>query len=135
MNSPISLLRALSLLALAGLALPLFAQQTSASLTGNVTDVSGGSIAGVSVKATNRQTNITRETSTNEQGAYTLPFLSAGEYVVDASKAGFQSARVNQLAMQVGQTVRVDISMQVGAITESVTVPPSPNKIETLFES
>ncbi len=119
------------MLALAGLALPVYSQQTSATLTGNITDVSGGSIAGVTVKATNRQTNVVRETNTNEQGAYTLPFLSAGEYTVEATKAGFQSAKVSQLAMQVGQTVRVDIPLQVGAVTESVTVQASSALLQT----
>ncbi len=131
MTSNTSLLRIFSCLALASLALPLAAQQTTATLTGNVTDASGGAIGGVTVKVTNRQTNVVRDTLTNDQGAYSLPFLTAGDYTVDASKAGFQGSRVSALSLQVGQTVRVDIAMKIGAVTESVDVVASGAVLQT----
>ena len=119
-----SMLRFSSLLALAsiGLTLTLSAQQTTASLTGNVKDASGGAVPGVSVKVTNQETNASRETTTNDQGTYSLPFLSAGEYTVEAGKTGFQSSKVNKLLLDVGQTVRVDLTMQIGAVNESISV-------------
>ena len=123
------------LLALVGLTLsiglPILAQQTTAILTGNVTDSSGGIIPGVAVKATNQQTNVARETTTNEQGAYSLPFLNAGDYTIEASKTGFQSTKVSRLPLQVGQTVRVDLTMPVGAVTESVLVQASGAVLQT----
>lgn len=126
-----SLMRISGLLAIAALTLPLSAQQTTATLTGNVTDASGSAIVGVVVKAVNQKTNIARETTTNEQGAYSLPFLGAGDYTIEVAKTGFQTARVNQLALQVGQTVRVDIPLQLGAVTESVNVQASGAVLQT----
>src|SRR5262245_10536756 len=73
-----------------------YSQQTTATLTGNVTDSTGAIVPGVTVKAISQQTNVARETTTNEAGTYSLPFLVAGDYTIEAGKSGFQSAKVNR---------------------------------------
>lgn len=118
----------LVLVALAPFAL---AQQTTATVTGIVTDPSGAPVAGVRVKATSTLTGAVRDTSTNEAGTYTLPFLAAGEYNLETSKDGFQSGKVNGLSLQVGATARVDIQIKVGNVTESVNVDANAAVLQT----
>ena len=69
------------------------AQQTTATLTGTITDPAGAAIPIVVVKATNLATNTTRETKTDDSGSYTLPFLPAGDYDVTARPRVFRPRR------------------------------------------
>jgi hypothetical protein len=118
-------------LCLAALALPVFSQQTTATLTGTVTDRTGAIIADVAVKAVNKETNLTREAKTDGSGSFTLPFLIAGEYTLTASRPGFRAQKLNNLTLQVGQTARVDVQLQVGDVTESVEVEGSGAILQT----
>jgi hypothetical protein len=113
------------------LAPSLYSQQTTATVTGIVTDASGAPVADVKVKATSQLTNAVRETTTNEGGSYTLPFLAAGEYTVETAKAGFQSGRVTGLTLQVGATIRVDIQLKVGNVSESIDVAATAATLQT----
>ena len=108
-----------------------YSQQTTATVTGLVTDATGAPVADVKVKATSSSTNAVRETTTNEAGSYTLPFLAAGEYTIETSKSGFQSGRVAGLSLQVGATARVDIQIKVGSVTESIDVLATAATLQT----
>ena len=108
-----------------------FAQQTTATLTGIVTDSSGAPVPNVRVKATSTRTNAVRETTTNEAGSYSLPFLAAGEYNVDTTKEGFQSGKVTSLTLQVGLTARVDIQINAGNVVESINVQANGATLQT----
>ncbi len=99
-----------------------FAQQTTATLTGRITDPAGAVIPNISVKATNLATNAARETKTDETGSYNLPFLPAGDYSVTASATGFQTQRLDRITLQVQQTARVDMQLRIGEVTETVNV-------------
>ena len=89
------------------------AQQTTATLTGTITDPTGAAIPGVVVKATNLATNAARETRTDESGSYTLPFLPAGDYSVNTAARGFQAQKTDRLdALQVQQTARAGYATQ-----------------------
>ena len=110
---------------------PMWAQQTTATLTGIVTDPSGAPVAAVKVKATSASTNSVRETTTNDAGSYTIPFLTAGGYTIETTKEGFQSGRVANLALQVGVTARVDIQIKVGSVSESIEVTASGAILQT----
>ena len=107
------------------------AQQTTATLTGIVTDSSGAPVANVRVKATSLATNTVRDTTTNEAGSYSLPFLAAGAYSVDTTKEGFQSGKVTGLALQVGVTARLDIQIKVGNVAESINVEATAAVLQT----
>jgi len=98
------------------------AQQTSATLTGAITDASGAPVVGVVVRAVNLNTNAARETSTDVSGSYTIPFLPAGDYSVDASMKGFQTKKLDRLTLQVQQTARIDLQLQIGEVVESISV-------------
>ncbi len=113
------------------LAASAFAQQTTATLTGIVTDSSGAPVPNVKVKATSTRTNAVRETTTNEAGSYSLPFLAAGEYNIDTTKEGFQSGKVTGLTLQVGLTARVDVQINVGNVVESINVQANGATLQT----
>ena len=108
-----------------------FAQQTTATLTGIITDSTGAPVANVRVKAISVQTSAVRETMTTDAGSYSLPFLAAGDYNVETTKEGFQSGKVTGLALQVGVTARVDVQIKVGNVAESINVEANAAVLQT----
>ena len=94
--------------------------QNSARIEGIVTDPAGAGIPGVTITATNVETNLTRVVVTDSSGAYTITPLPVGDYRLQADLAGFRSATID-VTLRVNQVARIDIPMQAG-ITETVTV-------------
>ncbi len=110
---------------LLGLAMGLTALhgQTSQDIVGTVKDQSDAAIAGAKVLVRHLETNTTREVTTNEVGDYRVARLGqVGQYEVRAEMPGFKSAVAPQVLLEIGRTVRVDLTLQVGEITDSVTV-------------
>ena len=108
-----------------------FAQQTTATISGVVTDESGGVIPGVSVEATNLDTGIMRIATTGDEGRYQLPNLSVGSYQVEASLPGFQTGVRTGITLTIGREALVDFSLSVGEISERVTVTGEAPLVET----
>ena len=112
----------------AGLLLLLFGSftagnsQTFGEITGTVTDSSGAIVAGASVTVTNTATRVERRVETNDVGNYSVPFLNPGSYDITAQVAGFKVATRFGLILQVGDVARVNFTMEVGAVTETVQV-------------
>src|SRR5436305_11806643 len=124
--------RTLSAFFLLALLCPLSrAQQTTATLLGTVVDASGAAVVGVSVAASNLATNVRRETVTDQAGNYSIPSLPAGTYRVTATRAGFQMQRVESVTLQVEQSARVDFTLQIGNVTETVEVNASAVVLQT----
>jgi hypothetical protein len=98
------------------------AQVVTATLTGIVTDPSGATVAGAKVKAVNAGTNLSREAVSDSTGVYTIPALSPGEYRVEVEQAGFKRQVLPGIVLQVAQEARVNVALQVGEVSESVTV-------------
>ena len=92
---------ALVLLVLA--ALPTYAQQTAATLVGTVRDTTGATVPNAVVRATNLATNVTREAESDQNGSYSIPFLTVGDYSVTATQKGFQTSRVERVTLQVSR--------------------------------
>ncbi|HXB70233.1 MAG TPA: TonB-dependent receptor [Candidatus Acidoferrales bacterium] len=107
------------------------AQETRATLTGTVADAQGGVIPGANVVARNTGTNSEAKASTNESGQYVLPFLGTGVYVVTATSAGFKSAVNDNVTLGVGQRMQLDFKMEIGGMTESVTVSAQAQLLNT----
>src|SRR5947208_323344 len=110
---------------------PAFAQQTTATLLGAVTDPSGAAVPGVAVQVASLATNVTRDVVTDVNGAYSLPNLPPGVYRVTATKTGFQSSRAENVTLQVEQVARLDIKLQVGSVSETITVDASAAQLQT----
>jgi hypothetical protein len=113
-----------SLLAVALLlaAVPCFAQRTTATLRGVVTDPSGAVIAGAEVAAKGEETGFTRSTTTNSAGIYVFADLPVGTYRLDVSFAGFKSAARTRIQLNVADVRVADVQLQTGAITEAISV-------------
>ncbi|HEU0184556.1 MAG TPA: carboxypeptidase regulatory-like domain-containing protein [Blastocatellia bacterium] len=107
------------------------AQTPTATISGQVRDASGAAIPGVRVSARNVQTNIEREAVTSENGDYTIPLLNIGEYQVSVEKQGFKRAVQTGLVLQVDQKARLDFSLQVGQVSESVEVTAATSLVQT----
>lgn len=113
------MLRVLLLLASAHLAL---AQVERAAIVGNVTDKSGAAMAGVEITVTNEATNTVVRLTSDESGSYTAVNLIPGSYAVAATRAGFRPMNFRNFVLQVGQTARLDIAMEVGSVDQAVEV-------------
>src|SRR5262245_15798375 len=98
------------------------AQTTNATLGGTVGDASSARMPGVTVTAANTQTGIVTTAVTNETGAYQFASLQTGTYKVTAELPGFQTQTYNEVALGVGQQVRLNFTLQVGAQTENIEV-------------
>jgi hypothetical protein len=102
-----------------------------ASLGGTVTDPSGAVVPAVSIKATNGDTGLVRETVTNTDGVYSLVRLPVGKYKVEATANGFRKAVYEDLRLSVGAVGELDIKLAVGSTADSVTVTTGLPVVET----
>ena len=103
-------------------AAPCFAQSERGSITGVVTDTTKAAVPGVSVKVVNTATNATTNVVSSESGDYSAANLPPGSYRVEASIEGFKSTVVEGIMLTAGATARVDVSLNLGAMAESVNV-------------
>ncbi len=103
-------------------AFALYAQVGNGTITGTVTDPTGAVVAGVSVEAKNVETGVVFPAVSTNTGRYTIPDLPVGSYTVSVQMKGFKTYSHTNLALAATQTLREDISLQVGETTESVTV-------------
>ncbi len=105
--------------------------QTTAVITGTVTDASGAVIPNVKVTATNNGTGLARATQTGQTGVYTLPALPVGMYSVAAEVTGFKKKIATDILLEVEAERRVDFALEVGQMTESVTVSEQGASMQT----
>ena len=103
-------------------ALPLRGQAVKASLVGAITDSSGAVVPGADITITEVNTNFSRSATTNESGYYVFSNLNPGVYRVEAKLTGFKTAVKDKVEVLVNTTVRADLQLQPGAISEVVTV-------------
>src|SRR5690242_4454493 len=99
----------------------LCAQSDLATVTGVVTDSAAAIMPGVSVTIRNTDTNEPRTILTNPEGIYTITSLPPGPYVLVAEKGGFHSYRETGIVLETGQTLRNDIKLEVGSVSETVS--------------
>lgn len=101
---------------------PLLAQQTSGTILGTVTDQSGGVLVGASVAVKNASTGVSRTVVTGENGGFLVPLLPPALYEVRVTASGFKEAVFENVLLKVDQERRVDIRMELGELSEKVTV-------------
>jgi hypothetical protein len=101
---------------------PAYGQIDRGTIEGQVTDSTGAIIPGASVQVTNVNTNSSIALEANSQGLYTAANLPAGTYRVVVSKQGFKTTTSEAAELQASITLRVDVILQPGQVTETVTV-------------
>jgi hypothetical protein len=127
-----SLLKALLvLLALALVSLPAFGQVTTGSVNGVINDPGGATIAGAAVTLRNNETGAERTTTTNEQGEFDFQQVEPGKYSVAVEAKGFKKAVAPDIVVEVGKPSRTTIALEVGAVSETVTVSASQDVINS----
>ena len=110
---------------------PAYGQSTFGTITGRVTDKSGGVVPSVSVTVTNQDTGIVRTTVTDDVGNYEITHLNPGPYTVAAQLTGFKSFEHRDILLEARRTVRIDILLEVGGLKGEMTVMAGAPVIET----
>ena len=103
----------------------------SGAITGTVTDPSGASVPNVTVTATSAATNQSRSMTTGSDGVYKFSLLTPGTYTLKFSAANFKTAQVTGVTVAVTETQTIDQVLEVGAVTEKVTVEANVETIQT----
>ena len=127
-----SMFRALgAMLALLLLSVPLFSQANQGTIQGSVFDQTGGAIAGATVTVLDVARGVSRPLTTDNAGLYVATNLTPGLYTVRGEAKGFQTLERSNITVEVGQNVRIDLTLQPGAQTQTVTVTSEAVAINT----
>ena len=109
----------------------LLAQTDRGTITGTVSDPAGAVVANAPIEVKNTQTGAAYQAATSDTGNYTLPQMPIGVYEVTVTVAGFKKFVRQNVTVQATQTVRVDVTLEVGSATESVTVSAETSLLKT----
>jgi outer membrane receptor protein involved in Fe transport len=115
--------------------LSVFAQGDTATINGRVTDPSGSVIVGAKVQLVNASTNVTYPTETNEIGLFNIPALSPGTYRVSVEKEGFAQVNEPGIVLHLGDIIALNFALQIGSVTQSVTVGSAAPLVDTTTSS
>ncbi len=110
---------------------PLFSQGSQGRITGTITDQSGGVVAGATVTVKDVQRGVSRTLTTGDSGEYNAPNLLPGTYAVRAEAKGFKATERQNILLEVGKEVRVDLSLQPGEIAQTITITEALPLVET----
>src|SRR6516162_5762808 len=117
------------------LCLALFACSTvfgqQGSISGTVQDPTGAILAKAGVKLTSKEQGTVRAQETNESGVYSFTILPQGTYDLEVSAQGFKTAHRTDLILSTGQNMRLDVSMEVGSVSDNVTVSANVESVNT----
>lgn len=104
------------------LALPVMGQATTGTLTGLVTDPQGAIVSGATITLTNSETRVEAKTTSTDQGEFVFPQVPPGRYLLSVEATNFKKALATDLVVQVGITSRTTVVLEVGSVTEQVTI-------------
>lgn len=111
-----------SLLTLLVTVAQMFAQDARGTLLGQVTDASGSGVPSAQVRIVNTATGVTASAATNESGRYFLPYLAGGTYTVSVEQSGFKKFIREGVQIRIGDSVELNIALEIGNVSESVQV-------------
>ncbi|MBL8234438.1 MAG: carboxypeptidase regulatory-like domain-containing protein, partial [Bryobacterales bacterium] len=111
--------------------LGLWAQGERGTFNGTIIDPTGAVVAGATVKALNPSTGVEASTTTTEAGVYRMPYLIPGTYRISVSAPGFKGAVRDNVILSVAQTLTVDFTLEVGNVSDQITVSSEPPLLET----
>ena len=113
------------------LCVPAFSQGTAGRILGTVTDQTGGAMAGATVIVTDIDRNAVRTLTTGTSGEYNAPNLLPGTYKVRAEAKGFKAIERQNIVLEVSAELRIDLSMQPGEVSQTITVTEQVPLVET----
>lgn len=115
------------------LATPGFGQGgVTSTISGIVSDNTGGIVPGANVVVLHKATGVSQETTTNSEGAFAFPSMSPGTYTVTVSLAGFRTVVINDVVLTSGSPANLKATLEVGQLTEQVTVTSSSEIVQTI---
>jgi hypothetical protein len=114
-----------------GLVCAMLGQVERASIVGTVRDASGSVVPGVTVRVTNEGTNTTTTLTTDTSGEYSATNLTPGSYAIEAEKSGFTRRIYRNFVVQVAQVARLDITLEIGAVQQTVEVTTQAPLLQT----
>jgi outer membrane receptor protein involved in Fe transport len=109
---------------------PLFAQSVDTGILGTVVDTSKALVPGATITVTNRSTGVVNTVVSDANGAFEIRYLGPGEHVVDVSLQGFNAQRTT-IVLRVAQMMRLDFSLQLGQVEETINVVAKGQLLET----
>src|ERR1700747_1940002 len=109
-------------LSLAAFFTPVMGEAVNGAFVGTITDSTGASVAGAKVTITEQNQNVSRSATTNDNGFYSFPDVPPGLYKVTAEKTGFKTRVRPNIDLPVSNTIHVDLALQPGSISETITV-------------
>src|SRR6266403_4776798 len=108
-----------------------FSQANSGRILGSITDQTGGAITGATVSIRDIERGTTRTLTTDDAGAYSAPSLIPGTYVVKVEFQGFKTVERQNVVLEVGKEVRVDLALQPGEQSQTITVTEAIPLVDT----
>ncbi len=109
----------------------LAAQDTRGTISGSATDPQGATVAGANVTVANTGTGTVTKLTTNQSGYYEAPLLLPGIYSVSVESAGFKRAVQSRITLGLGDQLKINVQMEVGGVTESVTISSEAPMLDT----
>lgn len=106
-------------------------QEFRGSISGRVTEASGAAVPGATVTVTNLATNTSTTATTNEGGVYTAIYLNPGRYAVAVEAKGFKKVVRQGIEVRVGDRLELDLSLEVGALADTVNIASEASLLET----
>jgi hypothetical protein len=110
---------------------PAPAQTGQGTIVGQVNDTTSAVLPGASVVVRNTETGVTHKTATNDEGLYRVPYLNPGMYEIAYEAQGFKRLVRSNIQVRSTETVRVNVSLEVGTVVESVEVSAQTQLLET----
>src|SRR6266568_1333126 len=104
--------------------------QTFGEVTGHISDATGAAVPGAKIALTNVATNAVRITASTDSGDYTFPAVAPGFYTVKVEQPSFKISKVNNVQVQVQQSLRLDFSLEVGQVTDSIEISASAQMLQ-----
>ncbi len=108
-----------------------YAQLDTATISGRVTDASGAVVSGAVITIVNIDTNFTSDSKTNTEGFYRVPSLRPGPYRLTAANPGFKTYIRDGLDVRVGDSLEINVNLEVGGATESIKVTAEAAQLQT----
>src|SRR5712691_1983679 len=105
--------------------------QITGALTGVVEDPTGARIAGAAVVALNQETSVRYSATATDAGVYVIPQLPLGDYTITVEATGFKTSRRSDVALGSDARLRMDVRLELGGTTDTVTVSAAPPLVES----